>query len=267
MLNDLVEVIAKLQNRALSHRKDLVASETRTRMALIDPLLSALGWDTSNPAFVTPEYPIPGGKADYGLRNAGPIPAAFIEAKKLDESLEPHREQMTRYANMAGVKYAGLTNGNQWELYEVFKQAPLAERCVLNISILNDPPHESALRLLLLWRPNLESGAPIPANEPGFQASLVTATPRSDTPVNPPAPATSQDIPIRWQYKGQEYHAVLQKDGGVRLPDGRTTKTPTGACKAAVGQNLTINGWAAWRYHDEQQGKWLPISGLRSAQR
>ncbi len=165
MLDSLVNIINTLKERIRAHRGELEENETRTRMALIDPLLTVLGWDTSDPGYVKPEYPVTGGKADYGLRNAGPTPAAFIEAKKLGEPLESHREQMTRYSNMAGVKYAGLTNGDRWELYEVFSPTSLDERRILDLSILNDPPHQSALKLLLLWRPNLESGAPIPANE------------------------------------------------------------------------------------------------------
>ncbi len=263
MLDDLVRTIETLKERIRNHRDDLSANETRTRMALIDPLLTALGWDTSDPACVVPECTVGGGRADYGLRTPGRQPDAFIEAKKLGEDLQPHREQMTRYSNMAGVKYAGLTDGDRWELYEVFKQASLDERRILNISILSDPPHECALKLLLLWRPNLASGSPVPANEPG----LGRGTP--DKPEQPTGETVSvrpnQEIPILWKYKGQEYHGVLvQRDGGVRLSDGRTTRTPTGACIAALGRKLAINGWVAWRYHDEQQGKWLPISGLRS---
>ena len=168
MLDSLVNIINTLKERIRAHRGELEENETRTRMALIDPLLTVLGWDTSDPGCVKPEYPVTGGKADYGLRNAGPTPAAFIEAKKLGEPLESHREQMTRYSNMAGVKYAGLTNGDRWELYEVFSPASLDERRILDLSILNDPSHQSALKLLLLWRPNLESGALVPASEPVF---------------------------------------------------------------------------------------------------
>lgn len=39
----------------------------RTRMALIDPLLSALGWTLSDPKEVIPEYKVDGGWADYAL--------------------------------------------------------------------------------------------------------------------------------------------------------------------------------------------------------
>ncbi len=191
MLNDLVNVIETIRQRILEHRAGLAANETRTRMALVDPLLTVLGWDTSDPALVTPEYPVSSGKADYGLLNPGPTPSAFIEAKKLDESLESHREQMTRYSNMAGVKYAGLTNGDRWEVYEVFKQASLDERRILNISILNDPVHESALNLLLLWRSNLQSGSPVTANEPTMPPapeSTTSRTPPSHTVIRPPEP-------------------------------------------------------------------------------
>ncbi len=185
MLDDLVDVINTLKERIRNHRTDLAANETRTRMALVDPLLTALGWDTSDPALVTPEYPVSSGKADYGLRNAGPTPSAFVEAKRLDEGLESHREQMTRYSNMAGVKYAILTNGDRWEVYEIFRQASLDERRILSISILSDPVHESALRLLLLWRPNLETGAAIQANEPSFTPALERKNQERTPPVPP----------------------------------------------------------------------------------
>ena len=47
MLDDLVGVIETLKARIQSHRQDLQANEIRTRMALIDPLLQVLGWDTA----------------------------------------------------------------------------------------------------------------------------------------------------------------------------------------------------------------------------
>ena len=59
-LDDLVSVIETLKERLQTHRQDLEANETRTRMALIDPLLQALGWDTADPALVLPEYEVSG---------------------------------------------------------------------------------------------------------------------------------------------------------------------------------------------------------------
>ena len=166
LLEDLVRVIESLKERIRSHETSLRENETRTRMALIDPLLQALGWDISDPEVVTPEYNVEGGRADYALLRSDRHPAATVEAKKLGERLDSHRMQMLNYSNAWGVEYAGLTDGNHWELYKVFERGKLEERRVLDISIVDAPAHESVLKLLLLWRPNLVSGQPVPAGEP-----------------------------------------------------------------------------------------------------
>ena len=128
MLEDLVQVIETIQGRVREHGASLRENETRTRMALIDPLLTALGWDVANPAVVTPEYNVRGRWADYALLGHDDRPLATVEAKKLGESLASHRMQMLNYSNASGVDYAGLTDGNQWELYEVFKRGQLEDR-------------------------------------------------------------------------------------------------------------------------------------------
>ena len=135
-------------------------------MALIDPLMHALGWDVSDPGVVTPEYKVGDGWADYALLRPDGLPVATVEAKKLGAALAAHRMQMLNYANASGIDYAGLTDGNHWELYDVFKRGQLEERRILKVSIANAPAHESALKLLLLWRPNLESGQPVTASAP-----------------------------------------------------------------------------------------------------
>ena len=163
-LDALAAVIATLQERIERDGATIEADETRTRMALVDPLLNALGWDTTDPAMVIPEYRIGrgAGKADYALRKAmtqdgSPI-IAFIEAKRLNEPLENHRAQMLTYSNMAGVKYAALTNGDRWEVYEVFKEAPLHERLLLEVSICREPAFDCAVKLQPLRWPTLETG-------------------------------------------------------------------------------------------------------------
>ena len=167
LLDDLVACIESLQERIRSHGPSLRANETRTRMALIDPLLQALGWDVSDPEVVTPEYDVSGARADYALLRPGGKPAATVEAKRLGEALESHRMQMLNYANASGIDYAGLTDGDRWELYAVFERGQLADRRILDVSIANGPAHELALKLLLLWRPNLASGRqPTPASDP-----------------------------------------------------------------------------------------------------
>ena len=186
-LDDLVARIELLQARIRSHKIALQGNETRTRMALIDPLMHALGWDVSDPGVVTPEYKVSEGWADYALLRPDGRPAATVEAKKLGETLAAHRMQMLNYANAAGIDYAGLTDGNHWELYDVFKRCQLEEKRMLKVSIANDPAHESALKLLLLWRPNLESGQPVAASALILgKARQPTSKPPS---VEPPVPS------------------------------------------------------------------------------
>ncbi|MCY4172856.1 MAG: hypothetical protein OXF25_02020 [Cyanobacteria bacterium MAG CAR3_bin_5] len=122
--DDLLGVIEILKERIRIHRQLLQQNETRTRVALIDPLLTALGWDVSDPGLVTPEYSVGQGRVDYALNGSNVIPAAIVEAKRLDHVLkDDERMQMLNYANMKGVRYAAVTDGNIWELYEVFKYA------------------------------------------------------------------------------------------------------------------------------------------------
>ena len=168
LLEPLVGTIEEIKARIATHGPALRENETRTRMALIDPLLKALGWDTSDPNIVLPEYDVSGRKADYALLQENGSPAATVEAKKLGENLVSHRMQMLNYSNASGVEYAGLTDGDNWELYEVFRRGQLEDRRVLDISIANTPVHEAALKLLLLWRRNLASGQPTEANSPVY---------------------------------------------------------------------------------------------------
>ena len=111
LLDDLTGVIELLRERIQSHGEALRENETRTRMALVDPLLQALGWDVSDPAVVTPEFKVSGGWADYALLRSDGPPAATVEAKKLGEPLASHQMQMLNYANASGIDFAALTDG------------------------------------------------------------------------------------------------------------------------------------------------------------
>ena len=150
LLEDLVGVIESLRERIRSHDAVLRENETRTRMALIDPLLQALGWDVSDPEVVTPEYKVSDGWADYALLRSDGQPAATVEAKKMGEPLDSHRMQMLNYSNAWGVEYAGLTR--QPLGIQSIRAGQVGKRRILDISIAE---RKSALKLLLLWPPNL----------------------------------------------------------------------------------------------------------------
>ena len=160
-LTELMSLIEVLQKRIGRHATLLMESEARTRMVLIDPILHALGWHVHDPQLVVGEYRVGGGRADYALMGGDGNPLAVIEAKKLGADLSAHRAQMVSYAVASGIKYAAITDGNNWEAYKVFEPRPLEDKCVLRVSISNDPASANALRLLLLWRANLGTGSPI----------------------------------------------------------------------------------------------------------
>ena len=133
--DSLTRAIESVQDR-IKHDLDLPrpitgANEDRTRHALIDPLLGALGW--SDPLVLTTQYLVRYGLGeyeyrvpDYALHLPDDVrnPIAFLEAKRMNEPLtSDHRKQLfeaTKYARDkgVGVQYCILTNGDRWDLYE-----------------------------------------------------------------------------------------------------------------------------------------------------
>lgn len=159
-LDDLKTTIETLRERIQAHRPYLEGYETRTRQVLIDPMLDKLGWDVGDPNFVKLEYRVGQGRLDYALMGSeGPI--AVIEAKVLGTPLDGNETmQALNYANTAGISYMTLTNGDHWRMLEVFKQAPIEDRILMNFQLTQDEPYACALQALGLWRPNLASSEP-----------------------------------------------------------------------------------------------------------
>ena len=181
MLDDLVRTIETLREHLRRYNLELSKNEIRTRTVLIDPMLEALGWDASDPALVTVEYEVPPGRADYGLRRGlDNPPVVLIEAKRLNEPLDPHLGQLLNYALVRGVRYGCLTDGNIWEVYDVFKQVPLEERKILSLAISDGEPAKVALAMLGLWQRSLQDGSLEQAVEPLVEVG-VEAAPKSTT--------------------------------------------------------------------------------------
>ena len=245
-LDDLISVIETLQQRIRAHGPTLRENETRTRMALIDPLLTALGWDVSDPALVTPEYSVSGRWADYALLRPDGQPAATIEAKKLGESLTPHRMQMLNYSNASGVEYAGLTDGDHWELYEVFQRGQLEDRRILDVSITNMPAYEVALKMLLLWQPNLSSGQPVEAVEPlvgsaPVSQSVMPAAPEMSPIIEAPRPVPSEPGSIE---PGWVSLPDFNPPGGSKPP--AAIRFPDGSAQEIKRWNDILTAVATW---------------------
>ena len=166
LLDDLVTAIQTVQQRIREHGTSLSQNEYRTRLALIDPILNALGWDVSDPALVTPEYQAGNGRADYALLGSDGKPRAFIEAKRLNEPLESHQDQVFKYTWDQKLFYGGLTDGNRWILEDVTAAFSGRDGRLLDVTISKEAAHQCALKLLLLWHPTLAAGRPTKGSEP-----------------------------------------------------------------------------------------------------
>ena len=183
MLDELVETIEDLKTRIKEHREQIEAYEVRTRTALIDPMLRALGWDVSDPSLVTIEAKMVRGWADYALLDGNGEIVVLVEAKKLADKDIPF-VQIVSYAvseKMQGksdVRYCAITNGDVWHLYDLQTQKPL-----LQTSIVSDKTAKCALQLLGLWRASMADRLYSAAVRP-----VAPIQPPPDPPPPPPPP-------------------------------------------------------------------------------
>ena len=163
MLDDLVKTIETLQKRIREHAAHIGAYESRTRVTLIDPMLSALGWDVSDPDLVEIEPSIGSGWADYALLDASKKPVMLIEAKKLaDKDADGALSQSSGYLmthnrnNSHKIVYCAWTNGDKWEVVDVTKQESVMNE---TLTERGTAPVKFALRFLGLWRRSLQDGS------------------------------------------------------------------------------------------------------------
>jgi len=106
-------------------------NEENTINALIAPILTILGWDRSDLTSVKSEWrkTYPNGRVDtkrcdFALfaSSRDPRPIALVEAKAVRERLDDtHVDQVMSYAFSANVRWAILTNGLEWRLYDTFQ--------------------------------------------------------------------------------------------------------------------------------------------------
>ena len=213
-LDDLKETIETLRERIQAHRAYLEGNETRTRQALIDPMLRALGWDVEDPNSVELEYGIKRKWADYALMESG-RPIAVIEAKALGRVLkDDEKMQALNYANMDGIDYMAVTNGDHWQMFDVFKRGQLDNRILMEFQLTRDEPYACALQALGLWRPNLASGKPQEAATP-----VMIKPSHDESEPSTPEPSSEKEVAEPSNNGGWEPLTSLQA--------GKSQKPPT----------------------------------------
>ena len=118
-LSSLRDILAQAKYSANKYSQQFQNDEAGTRLALIDPVLSALGWQLWNPLMVRVESTSQSYRADYILLDTGQNPNIIVEAKPLGAVINAaQRNQLFAYAAKFNAKSAFITNGSDWEHYE-----------------------------------------------------------------------------------------------------------------------------------------------------
>lgn len=235
MLDGLHGVFALLKERIEQHRDILSRNEAATRYALIDPLLTALGWNLADPAQVQVEYNTQGaGYADYVLLAGRQTPQAVIEAKKLDGSLVSASDQAISYCISRAIPYFLVTNGEQWVAYDTFRRVPTPEKRIVAFSLEGESQH-AVMMALWLWRGNFEVSDPV---VPVIPEPQVQSVPAGDTPtIVVPVASTGISLSAFEAQSGQRPSVALVFPGSVVKPIRRWSDL-----QAAVVEWLTETG-------------------------
>ena len=124
-------------------QSDYLYNEATTRNVVINPMLTALGWNLHNldkcGYEIDPKGELWGKKpADYVLGGSTGRTVVVIEAKRMDNSLttEKEEEQLAGYVGglLSGV--AVLTNGIDWYIYNLRMRGRFSDKLVGEVNLL-----------------------------------------------------------------------------------------------------------------------------------
>lgn len=138
---DFIDQIKQFSKK-VENIKGNLQTEEATKMSLIVPFFSMLGYDVFNPEEFVPEYTADvgikkGEKVDYAIVQDG-NPVILIEAKWCGEDLDKHGSQLFRYFGTTTAKFAVLTNGIIYKFFtDLDNPNMMDEKPFLEIDILN----------------------------------------------------------------------------------------------------------------------------------
>lgn len=217
-LDELDDLRRSLQRRINDHYEALVGSESTVRYALVNPLLSALGWDLADPKSVRTEYRVEkfvqkdgkwkSGILDYVLLD-GQRRRLVVEAKALGKSLDDEAvEQCISYCVREGPGHFVVTNGKQWRGYYLHAPGGASQNQDFDFDITTS----STMELLWLW----------PGNFREARAKPIPVVPVPDgnkdyPPVPKPSGTPLPDVP---------YKKGMTPPRRLILPDGMTKELP-----------------------------------------
>lgn len=118
-------------------------NESETRAHLIDPILDALGYRSLREIRREVRLPDSGQFVDY-LLTAGSV-RVVVEAKALRSGLTPRdASQLVGYCAMDGVRWALLTDGLRWEIFDIELPGNWQARRIAVVEIADEAGTESS---------------------------------------------------------------------------------------------------------------------------
>lgn len=125
-MKQIEETLKEILEQVTEFRSDYTTNEQAVRTQLVEPVLNALGWRTSNPKFVRPNAPNDEGKIpDYTLLKDTKS-KLVVEAKNLSVELNDDKviNQIANYCYKPGIEFGILSNGVRWLLFNTFQRNP-----------------------------------------------------------------------------------------------------------------------------------------------
>lgn len=236
-LATICHVIQQVRTNAHANPNLFQNNEAATRAALIDPILRALGWDTTNVQMIEPERMVANKqKLDYVLKDSQGKVRSVVEAKKLGESLDKigHVGAVIGYAFSLHPKSFFITDGLNWHHYS---PAHSSYQPIETIDLNTGNPSEVALQLIQ-WLDAAQSGYDVQQTPAPGKNGL--SMPESSLPA--PLPHASKSIkkvikqllnPAQQLLNAFEFIEVAnlhllnllpgQKPKQLRLPNGSVT--------------------------------------------
>jgi predicted type IV restriction endonuclease len=133
------KLISQLRDRFSSAQ---YRNEQAIRETVVLPILQELGWKIWDPTTVVREYKLGPERVDYALTSTPPQMQVFIEVKAPGQSVGADR-QLFQYAFHAGIPFAVLTDGKEWNFFLPGEQGSYEERRVQKLDILERSPSDA----------------------------------------------------------------------------------------------------------------------------
>lgn len=134
----LKDAIAEVLSRAAELRAaGTGGNEANTKALLIEPMLQALGWDTTDLSQVEREHRVYDNTSlDYALKIDGQ-PRLFVEAKGISRDLGDRSfiAQAINYANNEGVLWCVLTNGLAYRVYKTNEPVGMEQKLLFEVDL------------------------------------------------------------------------------------------------------------------------------------